>query len=257
MQDCSSSAQMDGLSWTQAVLLGAALVMGIPLDPSTMAGSFLYGQNLNCSGGLHYRTFLFQIIFLTESGWNPGVLIENFYFQSHFATSLRQCWKDWKYCIRWTPFSSHIPIDLGSKCNISTRPKHLVQMSALQNNIKRNIYFLFKSMFWATAWQLSIVSLLRVGHADIICFIFRRVKSDDNQETVTMKTTFCEALLVPKPSGEYILPIAPLLTALFIFFGFFPVSQSGFKLSSLANPWLLCLHQLCHKPLCYVYLSSK
>lgn len=42
-----------------------------------------------------------------------------------------------------------------------------------------------------------MLRLLQVGHADIICFIFCRMKSDDNQETVTMKTTFCKPLPVP------------------------------------------------------------
>lgn len=67
------------------------------------------------------------------------------------------------------------------------------------------------------------------------------MKSDDNQEAVVLERTFCKPFPVPQQSGKCILPISPLSTALCFFFPFYffflPVSQSEFKLGSLANPW--------------------
>lgn len=52
-QNCRSSAGVDGFGWPQAVLLGAAPLMDMLLDPDPMADSFLHIPNLSCSDGLH------------------------------------------------------------------------------------------------------------------------------------------------------------------------------------------------------------
>lgn len=53
VQNCSSSAGMDGAGWAQAVVLGAAPLMDVPRDPAPMAHPFLYIPNLSSSDGLH------------------------------------------------------------------------------------------------------------------------------------------------------------------------------------------------------------
>lgn len=53
IQNCRSSVGMAGAGWPQAVLLGAAPLVDVPLHPHPVADSFLYIPNLNSSDGLH------------------------------------------------------------------------------------------------------------------------------------------------------------------------------------------------------------